>query len=45
MIKTKMKDQKGITLVTLMLAIIIMIIISSTLIYNARNWNENEKFK
>lgn len=41
MIKINIKEQKGITLVTLALAIIIMMVISSTLLYNTRNWNEN----
>ncbi len=37
MINTKIREDKGITLVTLMFAIVIMIIISSMLIYNARS--------
>lgn len=36
MIKRKIREQKGITLVTLTISVIIMIIISSTLLYNAR---------
>lgn len=36
MIKNKLKTDKGITLITLILAIIIMFIISSILIYNAQ---------
>ena len=35
MINTKLKGNKGITLVTLILAIVIMLIISSILIYSA----------
>lgn len=35
MIKEKMKDNKGITLITLMFAIVIMLIISSIIIYNS----------
>lgn len=45
MIKTDFKEKKGITLITLVLAILIMIIISTTLLYNARYRYNNKKFK
>ena len=45
MIKLNIKEEKGVTLVILAFAILIMVIITSTLIYNARNRNANKSFK
>ena len=42
MINDKLKNNKGITLVTLILAIVIMFIISSILIYNAQTGTETK---